>query len=177
MPPELWQGGDQITGINIYKLGVTIIEALDGFPDLAKRPAIWQQWHHYLQTLARERSIALMLASSPDERPTAHQIVSTFFLDSLSPMEWVQIGLSPKIPRPTLRRDVVSRRYKRSDIAYIKPAKSTNQERKESRKLGASSQNKRRARSQSVGVPNQTRRRRSRSKSVRAKDLSKLQFQ
>jgi serine/threonine protein kinase len=72
MPPELWQGGDQTTGIDIYKLGVTIIEALDGFPDLAKRPATWQQWHHYLQTLARERPIASMLASSPDERPTAH---------------------------------------------------------------------------------------------------------
>jgi len=40
MPPELWQGGDQIIGINIFKLGITIIKALDGFPDLAKRPAI-----------------------------------------------------------------------------------------------------------------------------------------
>jgi serine/threonine protein kinase len=43
MLPELWQGGDQTTGIDIYKLGVTIIKALDGFPDLAKRPATWQQ--------------------------------------------------------------------------------------------------------------------------------------
>jgi serine/threonine protein kinase len=166
MPPELWQGGDQTTGIDIFELGVTIIEALDGFPELAKRPATWQQWHRYLQTLARKRPIASMLASSANERPTARQIVSTFFLDSLPPMEWAQIGLSPKIPRPNPR---VSRRHK------TKPAKSTNQERKESRKLGASSQNERRARSQSAGVPNQTRRRRSRSKSVRAKDLLKLQ--
>jgi hypothetical protein len=76
IPPELWQGGDQTTGINIYKLSVTIIKALDGFPDLAKRPAIWQQWHYYLQTLARERPIASMLVSSPDERSTAYYLLS-----------------------------------------------------------------------------------------------------
>ena len=42
MAPELWQGGDQTTELDIYRLGATIIEALDGFPDLAKRPATWQ---------------------------------------------------------------------------------------------------------------------------------------
>jgi serine/threonine protein kinase len=152
--PEVWQGGDQTIKLDIYGLGVTVIEALDGFPDLAKRPATWQQWHHFLQIRANEHPITSMLASSPDERPTAHQIVRTFFPDSL-PREWVRMGstgLSPKIPRLTPRRDVVPRRHKQSDIARTKPAKSANQKRKKSR-----------ARSQSAGVPNP------RSKSVRAK--------
>jgi serine/threonine protein kinase len=70
--PEVWQGGDQIIKLNIYRLSVTIIKALDGFPDLAKRPAIWQQWHHFLQIRANEHPITSMLASSPDERLTAH---------------------------------------------------------------------------------------------------------
>jgi serine/threonine protein kinase len=167
MAPELWQGGVQGPGLDIYGLGVTIIKALDGFPDLAKRPATWQQWHYYLQTHASESPIASMLATSPDERPTAQEIVRTFFPDSLPAMEWVRIGLaglSKKIPRLTPRRDVVSRRHKQSGIARAKPAKSTNQERKKSEKLGVSSQNERRARSQS-------RRRRSGSKSVRESEL------
>jgi serine/threonine protein kinase len=110
---ELWQGGDQTTKLDIYGLGATIIEALGGFPDPAKRPATWQLWHHHLQDFASERPIASMLASSPNERPTAHQIICTLFPDELPPMEWTRIGstgLSPKIPQPTPRRDVVSRR-------------------------------------------------------------------
>jgi hypothetical protein len=43
-----------------------------------------------------------------------------------------------------------------SGIARTNLAKSTEQDRKKSKKLGVSSQNKHRARSQSVGVPNQT---------------------
>lgn len=155
MAPELWQGGDQTTELDIYGLGATVIEALDGFPDLAKRPATWQQWHHFLQIRANEHPIASMLARSPDERPTAHQIVRTFFPDELPPMGWTRIGstgLFPKIPRPTPRKGVVSRRHKQPDVTRTKPAKSANQKRKKSR-----------ARSQSAGVPN------SRSKSVRAK--------
>jgi serine/threonine protein kinase len=46
--PELWQGDDQTTSLDIYGLGATIIEALGGFPDLANRPATWQLWHHHL---------------------------------------------------------------------------------------------------------------------------------
>jgi serine/threonine protein kinase len=171
MAPELWQGGDQTTKLDIYGLGVTIIEALDGFPDLAKELVTWQRWHRYLQTCASGRPIASMLAGSPDERPTAHQIVRTFFPDSLPPMEWVRVGstgLSPKIPRLTPRRDVVSRRHKQSDIARTKPAK-TNQKRKKGQKLGVSSQNERRARSQSAGVSNQTPLNRRRRSSSRAK--------
>jgi hypothetical protein len=81
---------------------VTTIEVLDGFLALATKPATWQRWHCYPQTRANGRPIASMLASCPDERPTAHQIVRTFFHDSLPPMEWVRTGstgLSPEIPR------------------------------------------------------------------------------
>jgi serine/threonine protein kinase len=173
--PELWQGGDQTTSLDIYGLGATIIEALGGFPDPAKRPATWQLWHRHLQTFASERPIASMLASSPNNRPTAHQIIRTLFPDELPPMEWTRIGstgLSPKIPRPTPRKGVVSRRHKQPDVTRTKSAKSKNKERKKSQNLGVSSQNERRARSQSAGASNQTslnRLRRSRSKSVRAK--------
>jgi hypothetical protein len=48
-----------------------------------------------------ERPIASMLANSPDERLTAHQIIHTLFPDELLPMEWTRIGstgLFPKIP-------------------------------------------------------------------------------
>jgi serine/threonine protein kinase len=169
--PEVWQGGDQTIKLDIYGLGVTVIEALDGFPDLAKRPATWQQWHHFLQIRANEHPITSMLASSPDERPTAHQIVRTFFPDELPPMEWTRIGstgLFPKIPRPTPRKGVVSRRHKQPDVTRTKPAKSKNKERKKSQNLGVLSQNERRARSQSARASNH-RLRRSRSKSVRAK--------
>jgi serine/threonine protein kinase len=163
--PELWQGGDQTTGLDIYGLGATIIEALGGFPDLAKRPAIWQLWHHHLQTFASERPIASMLASSPNDRPTAHQIIRTLFPDELPPMEWAWIGstgLSPKIPRPTPRkRVVVSRRH----VTRTKPAKSKNKKPKKSQNLGMSSQNERRARSQSAGASTSKKRRRSRSPS------------
>jgi serine/threonine protein kinase len=171
MAPEVWQGGDQTTKLDIYELGVTVIEAWDGFPDLAKRPATWQQWHHFLQIRASEHPIASMLASTPNERPTAHQIVRTFFPDPLPLIEWTRIGstgLSPKIPR----KGVVSRRHKQPDVTRTKPAKSKNKERKKSQNLGVLSQNERRARSQSAGASNQTslnRLRRSRSKSVRAK--------
>jgi hypothetical protein len=164
--PELWQGGDQKPELDIYGLGATIIEALGGFPDPAKRPATWQLWHHHLQTFASERPIASMLASSPNDRPSARQIIRTLFPDELPPMEWIRIGsmgLSSKIPRPTPRKGVVSRRHKRPDVTRTKPAKSTNQERRKSQKLGVSSQNERRARSQV------NRRRRSRSKNIRAK--------
>ena len=86
-----------------------------------------------------------------------------------------QIGsrkLSPKIPRPTPRKDTAFKRHTQSGIARTKLVKSTDKERKKSKKLGVSSQNKHRARSQSVGALNQTplnKRRRSRSKSARAK--------
>jgi hypothetical protein len=87
-----------------------------------------------------------MLASNPNDRPTAHQITGTLFPDELPPMEWTRIGstgLSPKIPRPTPRKGVVSRRHKQLDVTRTKPAKSKNKERKKSQNLGVSSQNER----------------------------------
>jgi serine/threonine protein kinase len=48
MAPEVWQGSNQTAGLDIYGLGATLIKAFDGFPDLAKKPATWQSWHHYL---------------------------------------------------------------------------------------------------------------------------------
>jgi serine/threonine protein kinase len=177
--PELWQGDDQTTSLDIYGLGATIIEALGGFPDLANRPATWQLWHRHLQTFASDTPIASMLASSPNNRPTAHQIIRTLFPDKLPPMEWAWIGstgLSPKIPRPTPRKGVVSRQRKQPDVTRTKPAKSKNKQRKKSQNLGMSSQIERRARSQSAGASNQTplkRRRRSTSKSVRVKVLGR----
>jgi serine/threonine protein kinase len=163
--PELWQGGDQTTGLDIYGLGATVIEASGGFPDLAERPATWQLWHQHLQTFASETPIASMLASKPNARPTAHRIIRTLFPDELPPMEWAWIGstgLSPKVPRPTTRKRVVSRRH----VTRTKSAKSKNKKQKKSQNLGISSQNKRRARSQSAGASTFKRRRRSRSPGI-----------
>ncbi|KAE8440658.1 hypothetical protein EG329_006837 [Mollisiaceae sp. DMI_Dod_QoI] len=131
MAPELWQGGVQTTKLDIYGLGATIVEALDGFPSLAERPGTWRRWHHYLQTHANEPLIASMLADSSDERPTAHQITRTFFPDSLSLVAWTQMEstkLSPKLPRQSTQNTTL-KRPTQSCIALTKLAKSTSQER------------------------------------------------
>jgi serine/threonine protein kinase len=170
MPPELWESCDRTAvGMDIYALGVTILECVGRFPGQADRPTTQQEWHHYLQACVSGRPIESMLASDPDKRPTARHILRTFFQDSLPSMEEWSMELFPETPR--LTPDVVSRRHKQSGIGRTKLTKPHN-EREKSQKLGVSSQNERCARSQSAGVPNQTllnKRRRLRSKSVRSK--------
>ncbi len=80
---ELQQGGDQTTSLDIYRLSTTIIKALGGFPDPAKRPATWQLQHRYLQTFVSKRPIILILANSPSDCLTAHQIICTLFPNKL----------------------------------------------------------------------------------------------
>jgi serine/threonine protein kinase len=165
MAPEIWQGGDQTTKVDIYGLGVTIIEALGLLGPLKKKDALWEPWLHRLQTLAANLPFRTMLASHPDKRPTAEKIISAFFHDSLSPMKWARIGSkgpSPKIRLPPQRAIVFSRR-KQSVTARTEPAKTINRERVKSQKLGVSSQNKHCARPRSAGLSNQTPRRRRKS--------------
>ncbi|CZR66030.1 uncharacterized protein PAC_15930 [Phialocephala subalpina] len=144
MAPELWERGDQTTKVDIYGLGAAIIEGLGEFPDLALRPTAWRSWHHFLQNCVKGKSIAPMLADSPDKRPTADQIICTFFPDPLSLATWTQkkpTKLSPQITRPALRKGTNSKR----PIVHTKVVKP-----------GVPPQNRYRTRSQSVGALNQT---------------------
>jgi len=80
MAPELWQNGDQTPKVDIYGLGVTVIECLKELePERPQR----QPWHQHLQTLANEHGIARMLADTPSERPTARELLDDFFPNSL----------------------------------------------------------------------------------------------
>ncbi|KAH8598513.1 kinase-like domain-containing protein [Bisporella sp. PMI_857] len=82
--PEVQQNGEHTPKVNIYELGVTVVECLVKLPSEAEREVTWQhweQWHRHLQTLLspREPRIAAMLADVADQRPTAHQLLRDFF--------------------------------------------------------------------------------------------------
>ena len=133
MPPERWSSpkGD------IYRLGATTIECLEGFPKEEDRPT-GQEWHDYLQTHAAGRPIASMLASDLKKRPTACELLETYFPYSLPSREW-STTLSQDTPALldgvlTQLRDIDSTRHNKLGIARTKPANSTHQEREKSQK-------------------------------------------
>lgn len=82
MAPELWLNGDQTPKVDIYALGVTVVECLEEFLPEAERPQHQQLWHQHLQTLANGHGIARMLADTPSERPTARELLNDFFSNS-----------------------------------------------------------------------------------------------
>ena len=133
MPPECQSSleGD------IYRLGATAIECLEGFPKEEDRPT-GQEWHSHLQTLATGRPIASMLASDPKQRPTARRLLDTYFPYSLPSREWLTTLFQdpPALPDGVLTqlRDIDSTRHNKLGIARTKPANSTHQERQKSQK-------------------------------------------
>jgi serine/threonine protein kinase len=69
MAPEFWLNGCQTAKVDIYALGATYIECLQGFEAVEVRRAKypqWHQWHQYLQTLANQHEprVARRSASS-----------------------------------------------------------------------------------------------------------------
>ena len=123
MPPERWSSpkGD------IYRLGATTIECLEGFPKEEDRPT-GQEWHDYLQTHAAGRPIASMLASDLKKRPTACELLETYFPYSLPSREWSTTLFqdTPALPDEVLTRlrDIDSTRHNKLGIARTKPANS-----------------------------------------------------
>ena len=79
MAPEVREKGEQTPKINIYSLGVTIVECLEELRPEAERPQ-WQQWHRDLQTYLShlKPGIVPMLANVADQRPTARQLLQNF---------------------------------------------------------------------------------------------------
>jgi serine/threonine protein kinase len=127
MPPERWSSPEG----DIYGLGATAIECLEGFPKEEERPT-GQEWHSYLQTRATGRPIASMLASDPKQRPTARGLLDTYFPSSLPSKEWL-MTLFPDTPAlpdgvPTGLRDINSAGHNKLGIARTKPANYTHQE-------------------------------------------------
>jgi serine/threonine protein kinase len=142
MQPERWPSpkGD------IYRLGATAIECLEGFPKEEGR-LTGQGWHDYLQTRAAGRPIASMLASDPKQRPTAHELLDTYFPYSLPSREW-STTLSQDTPTLldgvlTRLRDIDSTRHNKLGIARTKHANSTHQEREKSQKPSKSPRKRR----------------------------------
>ncbi len=158
MPPEVWRGGAQTPGMDIYSLGVTVLQALEGFPE--NMPDAQEEWHRYVQGRARERPlIKRMLADDPEKRPKARKIIDTLSFDPL--------GRLRQSPVDTLQGDAISR-GEQSGILRTKPTKLVKPEDKQRKKglrLG-SSQKGRSAGSQSAGVG---KRRRARLKKARDK--------
>ena len=81
LAPEIWQNGEQTPKVDIYQLGVTVVECLAGLPSEAERQVTWQQWHQNLQTLLSQHRphMAAMLADVADQRPTASQLLQQPF--------------------------------------------------------------------------------------------------
>jgi serine/threonine protein kinase len=152
MPPERRSSPEG----DIYRLGATAIECLEGFPKEEDRPT-GQEWHNYLQTLATGRPIASMLASDPKQRPTARGLLDTYFPYSLPSREWLTT-LFQDTPAPpdgvslTRLRDIDSTRHNKLGIARTKPANSTHQEREKSQKSSKLSRRRRKCSRRKQGM-------------------------
>ncbi|KAK4129993.1 kinase-like protein [Trichocladium antarcticum] len=83
--PEVILGNaEQTPKVDIYSLGVTVVECLAEPKDVAGRPlqeVYWQQWQKDLQRHLSKHAprLASMLANDPYQRPTARGLLETFF--------------------------------------------------------------------------------------------------
>lgn len=74
--PELFSHGEQTPKLDIYSLGVTVVECVKELPPRELLPQR-QPWHQALQVKLLELAptLASMLADIPDQRPTARQLL------------------------------------------------------------------------------------------------------
>lgn len=79
MAPEVMDQHNQTPKLDMYSLGATIVESLIGFPDEGERPR--KNWRQYLQSQLSIHApeYASMLADSPSRRPTARDVLDSFF--------------------------------------------------------------------------------------------------
>lgn len=82
--PEIHQSCEQTPKVDVYSLGVTVLECLVGLkPEAEMENSLryWSQWHEYLQMHLNKHApqYASMLAYDPDRRPTARKLLNAFF--------------------------------------------------------------------------------------------------
>ncbi|KAK3371644.1 kinase-like protein, partial [Lasiosphaeria ovina] len=104
--PEVWRKLEQTPKVDIYSLGVTVVECLVGLPNEEGRRAIWdwQQWYEELETLMNQHApqCRSMLANDPYERPTARELLNQLsFQLTHAPLRnpqtdatWTSLGVS-----------------------------------------------------------------------------------
>ncbi|KAH8746080.1 kinase-like protein [Diaporthe sp. PMI_573] len=107
--PEVRQKLEQTPKVDIYSLGVTVVECLVELPNEGGRRAIWdwqdwQDWHQELQTHLGQHAphYRSMLADAADRRPTARELLEiTFSQPTRTPIRtaqtnvtWTSLGVS-----------------------------------------------------------------------------------
>lgn len=100
--PEIYTSREQTPKVDIYGLGVTVMECFIDFPEEETRKNVfrdWMSWHVHLDNLLRKYAPELkdMLGGTADERPTARQLLQMLQTsDACAPtaMDW-----SPTLPQ------------------------------------------------------------------------------
>ncbi|ERS98554.1 serine/threonine protein kinase [Sporothrix schenckii ATCC 58251] len=79
--PEIHDGGEQTPMVDIYGLGVCILECVVSLEGVESREAHWLPRHRQFQQLMRQHAphFERMLADTAAERPTARALRDTFF--------------------------------------------------------------------------------------------------
>ncbi|KIH87765.1 hypothetical protein SPBR_04785 [Sporothrix brasiliensis 5110] len=79
--PEIYHGGEQTPMVDIYGLGVCILECLVSLEGVESREAHWLPRHRQFQQLMRQHAphFECMLADTAAERPTARALRDAFF--------------------------------------------------------------------------------------------------
>jgi serine/threonine protein kinase len=83
MAPEVRENRNQTPKVDIWGLGVTVVECLEELqPEDERREEFteWKQWYEYLQTCLNqyqhERPFASMVVVDTDQRPTARDLLN-----------------------------------------------------------------------------------------------------
>lgn len=80
--PEIHESGMQTPKVDIYSLGVTVLECLVGFEPETKRKKTFNKldmWHSHIQSLFNQHApeYSFMLAYKPSLRPTAGRLLES----------------------------------------------------------------------------------------------------
>lgn len=109
--PEVCYNREQTPKVDIYSLGVTVVECLVGLPT-KERPRTWgvRDWFQALQALMAQHAprCASMLEEDPYARPTARELLNHFsFQPTHAPLRnpqtsttWASLGVSPSTDEP-----------------------------------------------------------------------------
>jgi len=75
--PEVLLNGEQTPKVDIYGLGITLVECLNKLPSEAERMSIWRHWeywHQHLQGLIRECEPSMAAIAAIAAKPSSNSI-------------------------------------------------------------------------------------------------------